>query len=244
MEKENLHQGHRQRVLDKFINNPSAFSQHEVLELLLFYSIPRKNTNDIAHRLIRAFGSLDKVFNSSAEELMAVDGVGKKTATLILLMGKVVDVVDINKKPKKTLFSLQKVKEMAIEYFLGELEEKFIFILLDKKYKEITRIEFTDNNAQKVTAKIPEIAKVLALHKPSYTIIAHNHPSGNVSPSNADDITTKKIKLLCDVHGAVLVDHVIVYKEQVYSYYESGKLETIRKQADLKAILNTQGEYL
>ena len=244
MDKENLHSGHRERVIEKFINNPKAFSEHEVLELLLFYSIPRKNTNDIAHRLLRAFGSLDNVFSATASELMAVNGVGKKTATLIMLTGKIILVNNQTKKPKKTLFSLQKVKEIAIERFLTETDEKFILILLDKKYKEITEIEFTDNNINKVTAEIPEIAKALAIHKPAYTIAVHNHPSGVVDPSNADDITTKKINLLCEVHGSVLIDHVIVYKQKVFSYYETGRLDTIRKEADLKVILREQGDYL
>ena len=64
MDKENLHSGHRERVIEKFINNPKAFSEHEVLELLLFYSIPRKNTNDIAHRLLQVESSVQKVLQT------------------------------------------------------------------------------------------------------------------------------------------------------------------------------------
>ena len=242
MEKENLHKGHRERLINKFLNNPEVFSQHELLELLLFYSIPRKNTNDIAHRLLRAFGSLDNLFKATASELMAVEGVGTKTATLITLMGKLIESSTANTKRKLALFNLEKVKEMAIERFYNEREEKFVFILLNKKYIEITQMEFCDNSANKVTAEIPELAKALALHKPAYIIIAHNHPSGNLTPSKADDITTKKIKLLCDVHGCVLIDHVIVYKQNLFSYYDTGRLDTIRKEADLQVILTQQGE--
>ena len=67
--KENLHAGHRERMIEKFLNNPQSFSDHELLEVLLFYAIPRRNTNDIAHRLLRTFGSIEKVFSADRQTL-------------------------------------------------------------------------------------------------------------------------------------------------------------------------------
>ena len=238
----NLHEGHRQRLIKKFINNPNSFSEHELLEVLLFYAIPRINTNDIAHRLIRTFGSLQKVLSASEKELLTVDGIGKKTAVQIMLVGAIANTVSLQVKPKTPLKSLSKVKEMVFEYFAGLCDEKFLLILLDNRYKEITKIEFCDQHVDRVSAEIPEIANVLALHRPSYAIIAHNHPSGNVEPSLSDDLTTQKINLLCNVHNVVLIDHIIVSDKQVYSYYDKDRLSKIKKVADLDKILKMQGE--
>ena len=83
--KENVHSGHRERIVDKFVAHPDSPSDHELLEILLFSFIPRKNTNDIAHNLLNRFGSIEKVFACSPTELITVEGIGKKTAERIIL---------------------------------------------------------------------------------------------------------------------------------------------------------------
>ncbi len=240
---ENLHAGHRERMLNKFAENPNAFSDYEILEMLLFYFIPRKNTNGIAHKLIRAFGTIDRVFVASYTELKSVDGVGEKTAKGLLLISKIITEIRSREKEKPVLFNYSAVKENLSAYFSKLKDEKFLLLLLDKKYKEITKIEFTDENTRQVTAEIPEIAKAFALHKPSFAIIAHNHPSGSAEPSLADNLTTKKINLLCEVHGVTLVDHIIFTKYDSFSYNDKGQLKDIKKVADLNKILTSQGDY-
>ena len=242
---EDLHAGHRERLYNKFLANADAFSDHELLELMLFYFIPRKNTNEIAHRLLRAFGSLDKVFSAKVEELKSVDGIGEKTACAIALNGKFLNAIKGREQIKPLMSNAGSVKEVLVKHFKGEPFETFILYLLDRRYKVITSIEFCDKEREKVSADIPEIAKAFALHKPSFAIIAHNHPGGDVEPSHMDDITTKKINLLCCAHSVRLVDHFIVSPdEDVYSYNGDGRLDEIKKVADLNYILNEQGEIL
>lgn len=229
---ENLHAGHRERMMEKFLKSPLAFSDHELLEVLLFYAIPRKNTNDVAHRLLRTFGTLEKVFTATAEELKSVKGIGDKVATEIMLVGRLIELSFNRQRSVEKLSTLAELKKVLIEYFYGIKEEKFLLLLLDSKYKVITKITFTDKNRERVTADIPEIANAFALHKPTFAVISHNHPSGNLQPSKEDDITTRKIDVLCNIHCVKLIDHVIVSGDKVYSYHHEDRLDEIKTQTN------------
>lgn len=229
---ENLHAGHRERMIEKFLKSPLAFSDHELLEVLLFYSIPRKNTNDIAHRLLRSFGTLEKVFSASSEELKSISGIGDRVATEIMVVGRLIDLSSKRETSVQKLSTLGALKKILIDYFYGLKEEKFLLILLDVKYKVITKISFSDDKKEQVTADIPEIANAFALHKPAFAVISHNHPSGSVEPSKEDDITTRKIDVLCNIHCVKLIDHVIVAGERTYSYHHNDRLNEIKKQTD------------
>ena len=90
---------------------------------------------------------------------------------------------------------------------------------------------------------MPEMAKAVAIHKPAYAIIAHNHPSGSVTPSEADDLTTMKINTLCAVHGVNLIDHVIVAGNKFYGYNSEGRLQAVKENSDLdKLFMKIQGD--
>lgn len=236
--KENLHQGHRERAIEKLFKNPQGLAEHEVLEIILFSVIPRRDTNAIAHRLIRTFGSLTKVFSASAEELVSVEGVGKRTAGEILALGRVIELV--GNKPKEDTsvwYSVYSKKNELIEMFKNEREEKFVLILLNARRKKITSFEYEDKHGDSVSAEIPEIARAIALHKPKYAMIAHNHPSYNPNPSKSDDLATMKINLLCSMHGVILTDHVIVSGEKIYSYHIEGRMDYLKSISDLDKLL-------
>ena len=126
---------------------------------------------------------------------------------------------------------------MILDDFAGVKEEQLVVYLLDSKYRKLTNIIYENNSVMNVVVNASELAKAIALHKPKFAIIAHNHPSGNSMPSAADDVTTKKIYLLCSLHGVDLVDHIIVAKENVFSYHIDGKMEMIKESANLDKIL-------
>ncbi|MBQ7349110.1 MAG: RadC family protein [Clostridia bacterium] len=240
---ENVHAGHRERLIGKFLKDSESFLPHELLEMLLFHVLPRKNTNDIAHALLRTFGTLDKVFCATAEELKTVDGVGDKVAAFIILFGALMKATAKKCDVKvEKLNSFSAVKSAVGKYFEGLKEEKLFLFLLKKNHEVITKIEFADQENSKVTADISEIAKAFALHKPAYVIIAHNHPSGDFEPSKQDDFTTENVNVLCEIHGVALVDHIIYTENQIYSYHDSGRLEKIKEVAGLKKLLRHKGE--
>lgn len=233
-----LHAGHRERMIDKFYNNPDGFSDHEILEMILFFSIPRRDTNEIAHRLLHVFGSLGGVFTAKPKELTAVSGVGKKVASDIALIGKLLEKITVSKKEQTELSSFYNLKEIVCEYFKGMTEEQFLVLFLDKKFKETNRLFFADGDLVKVCADGQELATALAIHRPTYMILAHNHPSGKVSPSNADDSATMKINVLCSLHGVNLIDHVIVSGNNIYSYHMSKRMEFIKEKSNIDGIIN------
>ncbi len=236
-EKENVHSGHRERMLHKFMGNPDALLDHELLEVLLFFALPRKDTNPLAHKIIDQFGSIEKVFSATAEELKTVDGVGDKVAGLIVLFGKMSKIIVGRKKNNRRLSSFSDVKEELCEYFLADKEEKFVLLLLDSKHYLITRLEVSNADRNQVATDIKALSKSFALHKPTFVVLAHNHPSGDFNPSLEDDLATKRIKLLCDLHGVVLLDHVVCSGENFFSYHLEGKMDVIKSDADLNKLL-------
>ena len=236
--RENLHVGHRERIVNKLIENPSTFNDHEILELLLFCCIPRVDTNPLAHRILNTFGSLSGVVNSSPKKLMSINGVGKKTASFLVAIGKVLERIKNDNSQNKKMFSLYEIRQLILSDFSADSEEKVIIYLLDKKYNKIASLTFEDKELFYVSLDIPELANAIALHKPRFAIMAHNHPSGNVKPSHQDDKTTKKVHLVCSLHGVELCDHIIVSKDQVYSYYHDGNLEEIKNNNKIEKIFN------
>ena len=102
----NLHEGHRQRLKERFIKNGlSDFEDHNVLELLLFYSVPRSDTNELGHKLLKKFGSLSNVFDAPVDELCKVEGIGLHSATLIKLIPELCNLYYVVKSDKVSVVS-------------------------------------------------------------------------------------------------------------------------------------------
>ena len=232
----NLHTGHRARMLEKVLKGKGELLEHELLEVILYSVIPRRNTNDIAHALIKTFGSIRGVFNATPEQLKTVKGVGDKVVAHIRVLSKVFSVVEQTPLSKSYVKSFADIKELVLKVFNGEKEEKILVLFLSKQYRVISKAEFTDRKDAKVEVDVSELVRLLSVFSPRYVILAHNHPSGRVLPSEKDDITTRKINMICDMHSASLVDHVIVAGEQVYSYYQERRLDKIKETADVNKI--------
>lgn len=226
--KENLHCGHRKRMEEKVLNNVDSLLEHELLEVLLFSFIPRKDTNELSHLLLRTFGSINNILHADAEKLKSVNGIGDKVASKLILIGKIFDIINDTDTNVSTITSFNGNKNDFINYFKGLKQETFIIILLDERYRKITTLNFSDKNKTSVTGDIPEIITAFAVNKPTFAIIAHNHPSGILTPSTTDDITTAKINLMCNLHSVTLIDHVIVTKDNAYSYHIDGRLQHIK----------------
>ena len=236
MKQENLHSGHRERTIKKFLLSPSTFAEHEVLEALLFYAIPRVDTNPLAHKLIKMFGSLDGVFNATHEQLVSVEGVGDKVASYLMLVGQVVKRTSNNSKMNIKLKNTFEVKEWLIDFFNGKSLESFVMIMLDDNYNLVAHCEFSDKSISEVKADVPEVVTAFNIHKPKFAIFSHNHPSSDVSPSQMDDLATKKLNLLCEINDVNVLDHIIVAGSDTFSYRQSGKLDHIKQTASLNRL--------
>lgn len=227
--KENLHEGHRKRLREKFNKGKELFKEHELLELLLGYSISRKDTNPIAHRLISQFGSLSAVLSASPELLMQVEGVGETTASLISLVGYISSLKQSNKKSLVKLNNLDAVKSLAIDLFKGLDHEVFYMFYLDAKRQVLGFTKLDDGAIDSVCLDFEEFAKGLLTYKPKSAVILHNHFAKFPYPSDADDKATAKICTFLNFHKVTLFDHVIVSGEEVYSYFYDNRLQNIKE---------------
>ena len=235
---ESLHAGHRERLITKFVEYPDSFSDHELLEIFLFTVVPRKDTNALAHRLIQAFGDIKKVFSATAEQLMTVNGVGKTVAAQIVLHAKLMQKIAVTCiGGDKTVVSLDTIKKDVVSLFSGAKNEKFYFILLNDSWEVVFRMEFSGKDENSVFADTAEASHAMSAHKAKFAIMAHNHPSGNAYPSDADDIATSKFCVACNINGVNLIDHIIVAEKKVYSYFREKRLEYIKERTNFDRLI-------
>ncbi len=243
METPSIHKGHRERLMAKFCKNPEILSEHEFLEAILFMMIPRVDTNPIAHNLIRIFGSLAQVFMASPNELCTVKGIGMETAVKLSLIGKTYERIEKTKRPIKRISSISGVKEHVFEELKNLKTERCIVYLLNARFKILHSLDYMNNEHGKVEAEPKEILSAMGAHKPTYLIIAHNHPSGSLLPSVNDDYTTANLIKLGELLNVEVVDHIIIADEEYYSYSSSGHLDEIKRNPNFYKMLATGKGY-
>lgn len=219
-QKKNTHKGHRDRFRKKFTNkgNLGSMHDHEFLELLLFYAIPRCNTNEIAHKLINKFRTLQGVFDASIDSLMSVEGVGEAAAVLLSVQSELCKRYYNSKMlPNKTILTSENVSDLLKHLFVDAVNERFYMISLDGKNRIINSdlmCEGSINTLPVYTRKI--INRALELNA-SKVLFAHNHPSGNLIPSDADITTTKMLISALAFVDIAVVDHAIFAEDKYIS---------------------------
>lgn len=227
-----MHEGHRTRLKEKFLlGGIDNFEDHEVLELLLFYAIPRKNTNAIAHRLLQKFGSLDAVFDSPLSLLKTVEGVGESTAIFIKIISNITRLyVERKYASSKNALSLEEMKDKLMMKFIGRQEETVAIMLLDAKGKILYEGIVNKGTVNAVDIYMRKIIELIVLYSASSIILAHNHPSGIAVPSNDDVRTTVAINNILKSMKVNLLDHIVVADSDYVSMRDCGMLEKIDNQ--------------
>lgn len=227
-----IHEGHRQRLKERFCNEGlDNFNDLYVLELLLFYSIKRKDTNLIAHRLLDRFGTLRQVLDASRSELMKVEGVGEHTAVFLSLIRDVGRYYQIDReKEGKVLRSLNECGAYVKQYFFGRNVETVFLLCLDSKCKLLSCRKVGEGSVNSAGISVRRIVEIALNEGASTAILAHNHPSGLAIPSAEDIQTTYKIAQALQSVDVVLADHIVVsdsdYVSMVDSrYYHPSELE-------------------
>ena len=219
----NIHSGHRKRVRANVCKNGfSQLEDHKLLELLLFYSIPQADTNELAHRLLNEFGSLDELVKTDVERLKRVDGIGENTAVLIATIGEMYLRVSKEKlNPKKTYTTVDDFKSLAQTVLAGETVEKVYIFCLDVsgKLKKAVLLSSGDEGSAYVDMKKALQAVMDCNAKNAF--LAHNHPQGVASPSAFDIDSTRGMCVMFRKLGFFLVDHIVVGSDgSTYSMYE------------------------
>lgn len=227
--------GHRERVRKKFLENGfNGLEDYEILELLLFYVIPRKDTKAIAKELIKKFKNLANVLKADTLELKTIDGLGDATITFLKMIGALPARIYKDELKNKKLFkennSENKYKITDKEFLLTFLRnkigyknvEKFYVIYLSSSNEVLAFEESSSGTLDRSSIYPREIYKRVIMENAKSIIIAHNHPSGNTCPSKCDiDITNEIAKGLKNF-GALLLEHIIITRDSYFSFLEEG----------------------
>jgi len=220
-----LHDGHRQRLIQRFLEEDlDGFEPHNVLELLLFYAIPRKDTNELAHVLMEAFGSLKGVFDAPYEELVKINGIGPNAAALIKMVPSLTRTYCSSNQQNVTLDSSEKSGEYFLPYYIGQTEEIVRLACLDAGGKVISNQILHRGSVNAAEVNIRKIVNIALRNNALGVILAHNHPGGLPLPSEEDVLTTKSIRDALLPMGILLMDHIIVADQDYVSMARSGIL--------------------
>lgn len=229
--KNNSHKGHRQRVKAKALQaGIEHWPIHEVLELLLMYSVPQKDVNPLAHTLLDTFGSFAGVLDAGFHQLKKIEGIGDETALYLSLLpdffvkytaSKNIDSIILDNTYKNVNYfrSIDRVRD----------RERFYIFCLNGQKKLIKTIKFDSDLSSIINVPITELTQHIVFNANKGILIMHTHPNGNPNPTRADVNATKHIIDLCKVIGIKFEDHIIITGSRFYSFLTSGLLEALNK---------------
>ena len=224
-------QGHRERIKEKFLKNGiDGFAEYEILELLLTYCIPRKDTKPIAKDLLNKFKTLDNVFKADFDKLSVIDGLGNNSIAFLKLIGDLPSVIYKDELKNKKLIDRETLKISNKDILLNYLRNKIGYEEIEKFYviylsssNEV--IEFEENSVgtlDRSSVYPREIYKKIINLNAKSVILAHNHPSDNITPSKSDIELTNEIAKGLKNFGALLIEHIIITKNSYFSFLEEG----------------------
>lgn len=224
-----LHKGHRQRLKQRaLLLGADKMEVHELLELILTYTIPYKDVNPLAHHLIQKYGSLNGVFDAGYNDLITVDGVGHETALFLSLFPAILTRYNGLKQEEPILATPIAVAEyFKSKYKTGAFEDFYLFCL-DKNFKLKKTIIINGNKNSSITFNSNVITSQLASVKAFCVVILHSHTIGDLRPSMADLVATKRIISICCMMGCSVMDHLITNGTgEYYSFKSNGLLDKI-----------------
>ena len=219
-----MHENHRARLKSRFRDHGlDSFTDIQVLEMLLFYVIPRKDTNPIAHRLLERFQTFSQVLDAPLEELEKVEGIGKEAALFLKMIPASARyyMVD-NAKREVILDTFYKCGKYLENFFIGSRVEKVYLLCLDAKCKALCCVEICEGSVNSAGISVRKVVEKALAAKATSVILAHNHPSGIALPSAEDLQTTKRIAEGLRAVEIPLVDHIIVADGDHISMASSG----------------------
>ena len=223
----NLHAGHRQRMKQRFIDYGfQGMQQHEILEILLYYAIPRKDTNPLAHRLLDRYGSFAKVCDSPVDELQRDFGMSESAAVLL----KMIPELARTYSETKTLvdhINMKNAPEILRKKFIGATVEKSAIALADSNDRLILCEIIAEGSVSATESPIRKIVDLALRHNAKYVYLAHNHPSEMCVPSRQDVETTHMISVTLDGIGVILVDHLVITSNDYFSIRSHKQLSKV-----------------
>ena len=211
-DKKNLHDGHRQRMKERFLSSGlDGFSDHEIVELLLFYALPYRDTNDLAHALVNRYGSWAQVVNANHTDLLEVPGVTPHVATLLTLVGQSVQRYYRDMMGSvQQLYNADILARHVIPWFYGEKDESVLLVSMDNKRKHLNTTRIFRGSVNSAQFNVRLAVQQALRDNATQVALAHNHPNGYAFPSTADINTTRYVSQILAPLDICLVDHIVV----------------------------------
>lgn len=219
-----IHEGHRKRMLNRFrTEGLDNFEPVQVLELLLFYAVPRRDTNELAHALLDRFGSVARVMDASVSELMKVAGMGEYAATFLHLVKSAGRYYQIDSTQKGVqIRDTEECGRYLLPYFIGRQVETVFLLCLNANCNVISCREVGEGEINSAVISPRAIVEIALAEKASTVVLAHNHPSGVALPSQEDVLATRRLAAALETVDVTLFDHLIIADDDYVSLVQSG----------------------
>ena len=212
--------GHRKRLKEKFLYAKSeSFGDYELLELLLFQALPRRDVKPIAKNLLKTFGGFNQLVHADQDKILAVEGATDSVFLQLKIMRELMARVFRSKVLKKNIISSWSALLDYLTFNMGSLRlEQFRILFLNKKNILIADEVMATGTIDETPVYPREIVKKALFYEAGAIILVHNHPSGNAKPSNSDIDLTTQIVNACSTVNVTVHDHVIIGGNDYYSF--------------------------
>lgn len=214
-ENKNPHSGHRKRMRERYAQNGfCGWADHEVLEFILFDKIPRRDTNKLAHDILDKFGSIENVLKATPEQLQEIKGIGLKTAKYLCSQEKIYNFCKIRKNTAlKQVYDTERSYDYFSALFADNSNEVFYMICLDSRNRILRYDLMFEGSFESINLNVGSMVRIAVKSEACKVVLAHNHPSGVLLPSESDIAATRVIVSAMKLVGVEVMEHVIVTEE-------------------------------
>jgi DNA repair protein RadC len=218
----NPNSGHRERLLERFEENGiSALSDHEIIELLLTYVHARCDTKSIAKDLLKTFKTISGVVSAPSKQLQTIKGIGPKAAALFPLVKELMSCCLKEKYREQPLIAHRKDVEEHLRFHFGLMREEYVAALyLDNAHRVLNAEIISEGTVNQCVVYPRAVIERAFRNGAASIILAHNHPGGSTTPSEADWEITKRLFDVGNLLDIPLLDHIIIAKETAFSLRE------------------------
>ena len=223
----NIHEGHRDRMRSRFLQEGAdGMATHEILEMLLYGTIPRGDTNEIAHHLLDEFGSISNLIEADPHEIAKTAGVGVKSAVFLSLLHELVLRYEREKvEQKPALTSISRSVEYCRALLAFRPTERFYVICLDSRRKILHTSKISEGTVNDAAVSPRMVVEKALRYQATSVLLCHNHPKGSVKPSFDDINLTARLKRMLEPLGVEVVDHIIIGENEYFSFFENDLLK-------------------
>ena len=217
------HDGHRKRLRERFLlGGEDALTDRELLELLLFYAVPRRDTAPIAQALLEHFGSLQGTLSAPAAELEKLPGMGRGAAALIKLAPSLHRRARLSAASEQVLDTTERIGAHFLELLAGQRREVMYQLCLDAKGRRLHTYKLAEGESAAAAVNVRRIVENALFSGAVLVALAHNHPSGVAFPSPEDRQATSQVRTALESVGVRLVEHIIVADDDYISMRQQG----------------------